>query len=45
MPKINCKKCGEPCYLTEITSDGYCFECGEIYSEDGRMGENEDENN
>ena len=38
MPKLMCRKCGELCYLSELTSDGYCFECGELYSEDLRSG-------
>lgn len=34
MPKQNCKNCGESNYLSELSSDGYCYECGAVHSED-----------
>ncbi len=33
MPKVNCRRCEEPCYLSEISPDGYCYKCADYMGE------------
>lgn len=31
--QVNCRRCGEPCYILELSPDGYCYECAEYMGE------------
>jgi len=31
--QVNCKRCGEPCYLLELSPDGYCYKCADYMGE------------